>query len=304
MPSNQSLLAISRRDSLKHLAFGASAIVLPQLLQAKGSLKSNGLKLAVQQYSFNRQLKDGSLDILDYPQTAVKGTGIKALEYYNGHMMDKSGDAKFFKALKKRCNDLGATNTMMLCKSTHALDSSNAKTRSKSVEEFKPWLEGIKSLGGTTIRVDCKSPGDYEEQKKLAAEGLYALCDVAAEMNLDIVVENHGGYSSNGKWLAELMSRVDRPNCGSLPDFQNFKDYDPYQGVKDLMPSAKIVCAKSKEFDSKGNEVNVDYRRLMKTVLDSGFKGYIGIEFEGHGIDPIKGILATKKLIEKVVREA
>lgn len=304
MPSNQSLFPISRRDSLKRLAFGASAIVLPQLLQAKGSLKSNSLKLAVQQYSFNRQLKGGSLDILDYPKTAVEGTGIRGLEYFNGHMMDKSGDARFFKELKKRCNDLGVTNTMMLCKSTYAIDSSNAKTRSKSVEGFKPWLDGIKMLGGTTIRVDCKSPGDYEEQKKLAAEGLHALCDVAAKMNLDIVVENHGGYSSNGKWLAELMSLVNRPNCGSLPDFQNFKDYDPYQGVKDLMPSAKIVCAKSKEFDSNGNEVNVDYHRLMKTVLDSGFKGYIGIEFEGHGTDPIKGILATKRLIERAVKEA
>ena len=100
------------------------------------------------------------------------------------------------------------------------------------------------------------------------------------------------------------MALVNRSNCGSLPDFQNFKDYDAYQGVKDLMPSAKIVCAKSKEFDAKGNEVNVDYYRLMKIVMDSGFKGYVGIEFEGHGIDPVKGILATKTLIERAVADA
>lgn len=123
-------------------------------------------------------------------------------------------------------------------------------------------------------------------------------------MNLDIVVENHGGYSSNGKWLAELMDLVKSSNCGSLAGFQNLKDYDPYQGVKDRMPSAKIVCAKSKEFDAKGNEINVDYYRLMKIVVESGFKGYVGIEFEGHDVDPVKGILATKALIERTVAKA
>lgn len=304
MSNTNTLKSLNRRESIKHLVWGAFALAMPQLLKAKGSLKRNGLKLAVQQYSFNRQLRDGSLDIFNYPKTVVDGTGIKALEYFNGHFMDKAGDRKFFKELRKRCDDLGATNTMMLCKSTFALDSSKAKTRSKSVDEFKPWLEGVKTLGGTTIRVDCKSTGDYEEQKKHAADGLNTLCNVAAKMSLDIVVENHGGYSSNGKWLAELMALVNRSNCGSLPDFQNFKDYDAYQGVKDLMPSAKIVCAKSKEFDAKGNEVNVDYYRLMKIVMDSGFKGYVGIEFEGHGIDPVKGILATKTLIERAVADA
>ncbi len=304
MSTKQHPSPINRRESLKLISLGASALVLPQLLHAKGSLKSNGLKLAVQQYSFNRQLRDGSLEILDYPKTVVVGTGIRALEYFNGHIEDKAGDAAFFKSLKQRCDDLDVTNTMMLCRSKQALDSSDSKTRALSVESYKPWLEAIKVLGGNTIRVDCRSTGDYEEQKKHAADGLNALCDVAARMDLDIVVENHGGFSSNGKWLAELMRLVDRSNCGSLPDFQNFKDYDPYQGVEDLMPSAKIVCAKSKEFDSKGNEVNVDYHRLMKIVLDSGFNGYIGIEFEGHGMDPIAGILATKSLIERAVRAA
>jgi L-ribulose-5-phosphate 3-epimerase len=301
---NKPQFHINRRDSLKLLSLGASALVLPHLLRAKGGLKSNGLKLAVQQYSFNRQLRDGSLEILDYPKIVVEGTGIKALEYFNGHIEDKAGDTSFFRELKQRCNDLGVTNTMMLCRSSIPLDSPDAKKRAQSVDEMKVWLEATKTLGGTTIRVDCKSPGKYDEKKQHAADGLNALCDVAESMKMDIVVENHGGHSSNGKWLAELMQIVNRPNCGSLPDFQNFKDYDPYQGVEDLMPSAKIVCAKSKHFDYKGNETNVDYERMMKIVLDAGFKGYIGIEFEGHDMDPIAGILATKKLIERIVRKA
>lgn len=292
---------LTRRDTLKRLAFGAAAMAIPQTLRAKGTLETNGLTLAVQQYSFNRQLNAGTLDILDYPKTVVEGTGITALEYFNGHIMDKSGDTRFFRELKKRCNDVGATCTMMLCRSDDALDSPDSNTRDQAVEGYIPWLEAVRLLGGNTIRVDCRSSGDYEEQKKYAIDGLRQLCDVARPFGMNIVVENHGGFSSNGTWLADVLSKVGKRNCGSLPDFQNFKDYDPYQGVEDLMPTAKIVCAKSKKFDSDGNEVNVDYYRMMKIVLDSGYKGSIGIEFEGHEMDPVKGILATKRLIEKAV---
>lgn len=294
---------LNRRESLKHLALGAGALAFPKILRANGTLESNGLTLAVQQYSFNRQLNDGSLDILDYPKTVVEGTGIKVLEYFNGHIRDKSGDTRFFRELKKRCNDLGATCTLMLCRSDVPLDSPNASTRYQAVEGYIPWMEAVRLLGGKAIRVDCRSNGDFEEQKKYAIDGLQQLCDVAAPFGMNILVENHGGFSSNGKWLADVMRKVGKRNCGTLPDFQNFKEYDPYLGVEEMMPFAKIVCAKSKEFDQNGNEVNVDYKRMMKIVLDSGYKGSIGIEFEGHGVDPVKGILATKRLIERVIGE-
>ncbi len=301
MPTYDAPNRINRRDSLKQLAAGVGALALPQFLRAESSLQSRGLTLAVQQYSFNRQLRDGSLDILDYPKTVVEGTGITALEYFNGHIADKAGDTAFFRELKKRCNDVGATCTMMLCRSDDALDSPDANTRYQAVEGYIPWMEAVRLLGGNTIRVDCRSSGDYEEQKKYAIDGLQQLCDVAVPFRMNILVENHGGFSSNGKWLADVLSKVGKRNCGALPDFQNFKDYDPYQGVEDLMPYAKIVCAKSKKFDSDGNEVNVDYYRMMKIVLDSGYRGSIGIEFEGHEMEPIDGILATKRLIEKAV---
>lgn len=303
MSQNPSRYAINRRDLLRNLAIGGALLAIPQISRAQGSLESRGLTLAVQQYSFNRQLRDGSFDILDFPKTVVEGTGITALEYFNGHIMDKAGDTGFFRELRRRSRDVGATCTLMLCRSDAALDSPDASERYRAVEGYIPWMEAVRLLGGNAIRVDTRSDGDYEEQKKHAIDGLRQLCDVAAPFGMNILVENHGGFSSNGKWLADVMSKVGKRNCGTLPDFQNFHGYDPYLGVEELMPYAKIVCAKSKEFDAKGNEVNVDYRRMMKIVLDSGFKGSIGIEFEGHGMDPVKGILATKRLIERVVGE-
>lgn len=294
---------MNRRHLLKSAAVGAGAVVFPWK-PSFNAANGDWLKFAVQQYSFNKQLRSAELSMLDYPSAVVGGTGIKALEYYNGHMEDKAGDTDFFQEIKKRCDDLGAVNTMMLCRSKPALDSPEASERESAIEGYRPWMEAMKILGGQYIRVDVRSGGDAEEQKKHAVAGLNALCAVAqADYEMGIVVENHGGHSGNGEWVADVMKAVDLENCGTLPDFQNFKDYDPYLGVEEMMPWAKIVCAKSKAFDDKGNEVNVDYRRMLKIVKDSGFRGYIGIEFEGHDVDPIKGINLTKALIERVMVE-
>ncbi|MDF1813841.1 MAG: TIM barrel protein [Verrucomicrobiales bacterium] len=293
---------MNRRNLLRSLS--TAAVAAPFSTFTSRAETTPWLKLAVQQYSFNRQLRSGELAIADYPKTVVAGTGIKALEYFNGHMEEKGGDTAFFKNLRKQTDDLGAVNTMMLCRSKTALDAKDPAIRAAAIEGYRPWLEAMKILGGFCIRVDVRSPGDPEEQKKYATEGLKALTQVAqSDYEMEIVVENHGNHSSNGAWLADVMKRVDMEACGTLPDFQNFKEYDPYQGVEEMMPWAKIVCAKSKGFDENGNEKNVDYRRMLKIVKDSGFNGYIGIEFEGHHISPVEGINATKHLIEKVLAE-
>jgi sugar phosphate isomerase/epimerase len=129
-----------------------------------------------------------------------------------------------------------------------------------------------------------------------------------------VIVENHGGLSSNGAWLAAVIEKVARPNCGTLPDFGNFtirraegdqpaEVYDRYLGVKELMPFAKGVSAKSHAFDSAGNETHTDYLRMMKIVLDSGYHGYVGIEWEGDSIPESEGIRLTKNLLERVRTE-
>ncbi len=294
---------MNRRHLLKSAAIGAGVSSLPWESFAQGD-GENWLKLAVQQYSFNKQLRSGELTMLDYPATVVEGTGIKALEYFNGHMEDRAGDMAFFKDVRQRCDDLGVVNTMMLCRSKPALDAAEASERQAAIEGYRPWLEATKVLGGEYIRVDVRSGGDPEEQKKYAVDGLKSLSAAAAsDYEMGILVENHGGHSGNGKWVAEVMKAVNLDNCGTLPDFQNFKDYDPYLGVEEMMPWAKILCAKSKEFDDEGNEVNVDFRRMLKIAKESGFTGYIGIEFEGHDVDPIMGINLTKALIERVMAE-
>ncbi len=100
---------------------------------------------------------------------------------------------------------------------------------------------------------------------------------------------------------------------GTLPDFGNFciergpegcvNEYDRYKGNAELMPYAKGVSAKSHEFDENGNEISSDFLRIMKIVKESGYRGYVGIEYEGTQLSEDEGIKATKALLVKVLKE-
>ena len=148
--------------------------------------------------------------------------------------------------------------------------------------------------------MNAASAGEYEEQLKLAADGLRRLSEFGAKHGLNVIVENHGGLSSNGKWLSTVIKAVDLPNCGTLPDFGNFGGYDRYEGVRETMPFAKGVSAKSHDFDADGNETKTDYFKMLKIVLDAMYKGYVGIEYERSKLDEYAGVRATKKLLERV----
>jgi len=241
------------------------------------------------------------LDPLAYPKFAVEKTKIKALEYFNGFFEEKLGSKEFLSELKSRCSDLGVENQLILCRSDLALDSAEAQERKKAAAYLARWGEFAKSLGCHSIRVDCRSKGNRAEVKKQAVDGLNQLCEILGPMKVNAIVENHGNWSSRGDWVKEVMSLVKRGNCGTLPDFGNFKDYDKYQGVKDMLPWAKAICAKVHKINSDGEAAHTDFARMLKIAKQGGFKGFIGIEFEG-AVDPVSGVLRTKKLIERTLR--
>ncbi len=185
------------------------------------------------------------------------------------------------------------------------LGDPDAARRKQSVENHFKWAEAAKFLGCHSIRVNAGSAGGYDEQMKLAADGLSQLSDFAKPLGIDVIVENHGGLSSNGEWLAKVMKTVGKPNCGTLPDFGNFRVssdemYDRYKGVTELMPFAKAVSAKSHDFDKKGQETQTDYEKMMKIVGEAGYRGWVGVEYEGGKLSEAEGIMKTKRLLIKV----
>src|SRR3990172_8057960 len=196
--------------------------------------------------------------------------------------MDKAKDTAYLTDLKKRCDDNGVTSVLIMCDAEGDLGDPNDSKRTTAVENHYKWCEAAKFLGCHSIRVNARSQGSYEEQLERAVDGLRRLSEFGAQHGMNVIVENRGGLSSNGKWLAAVMQEVGLPNCGTLPDFGNFRispdeEYDCYQGVKELMPYAKGVSAKSHAFDAAGNETQIDYPRIMKIVLDAGYHGYVGI---------------------------
>ncbi|MHC4775598.1 MAG: sugar phosphate isomerase/epimerase family protein, partial [Planctomycetota bacterium] len=204
--------------------------------------------------------------------------------------------------------DAGVRSLLIMVDGEGALGDPDATTRSKVVQQHLRWVEAAEFLGCHSIRVNAGSQGTPQEQRDRAADGLRQLTELAAPHELNVIVENHGGLSSNGAWLASVIRQVDHPRCGTLPDFGNFRVaegewYDRYQGVEELMPFAKAVSAKSNDFDADGNEVHTDYRRMMRIVLDAGYRGYVGIEYEGEKLGEDEGIAATKALLERVRSE-
>jgi L-ribulose-5-phosphate 3-epimerase len=259
--------------------------------------------ISLAEWSLHKTIFSGELENLDFPRAARQQYGLEAVEYVNQFFKDKAGDDEYISELARRSADEGVRNLLIMCDGLGNLGDPDDKARTKAVENHFPWVEAAKRLGCHSIRVNAASSGTFEEQQKLAADGLARLSEYAGQIGMSVLVENHGGLSSNGAWLAGVMKMVDRPNCGTLPDFGNFYDYDRYLGVEELMPFAKGVSAKSNEFDADGNEVRTDYRRMMKIVLDAGYRGWVGIEYEGKTLSEPEGILATKRLLERVREE-
>ena len=280
----------------------------PKAADKRPSKPEDIFQISLAQWSLHDAFYKKTLDHLDFPKVAKETYNIDAVEYVNTFFA-KKGDGAYVNELHKRCTDLGVKSVLIMCDGEGLIGDPDETKRAKTVDNHQKWLDAAKILGCHCIRVNAGSEGSYDEQKLLAADGLHQLCDRADKLDLDVIVENHGGLSSDGKWLAEVMTLTDHPRVGTLPDFGNFtiakgKEYDPYQGVTDMIPYAKGVSAKSHDFDLKtGEETRKDYGRLMRLVYRAGYRGRVGIEYEGKILSQPDGVRATKTLLEKVRAE-
>ena len=303
----------TRRDFLKKTAAIASGVSIMGLSGTSlygSSSKDSLFKISLAEWSLNKSIRSGEVDHLDFAKIAKKNFDIDAIEYVNQLFADKTGGSTYLKEMKNIADGEGVKSLLIMCDREGALGDPDDVARTTAVENHYKWVDAAKYLGCHSIRVNAQSEGEYDEQMKLAADGLDRLTAYGAKHDINIIVENHGGLSSNGKWLSGVMDMVNHPRCGTLPDFGNFylgtweekgnEWYDRYLGVEELMPYAKAVSAKSHNFNADGTEKDTDYSKMMKIVLDAGYRGYVGIEYEGPDLSEMEGIAATKKLLEKV----
>lgn len=310
-----------RRSFIKTGALGTMALtVLPGLSGYVSSLDPTAgprFKVSLAQWSLHRSLQSKTIDHLDFARVAATDFGIYGVEYVNTFFKDKASDSKYLAEMNARAGDAGVEQLLIMIDGEGGLAELNDTTRKTAVTNHYKWVEAAKTLGCHSIRVNAFGVSDDGEALHNAAvDGLGMLTTFAAKLDINVIVENHGGLSSDGKWLAAVIKEVNLPGCGTLPDFGNFclrhaddgmghnnciEEYDRYQGVEELMPFAKAVSAKSYDFDAAGNETTIDFQRMMALVKGSGYKGYVGVEYEGSRLSEHEGIKATKKLLERLI---
>ncbi len=267
-------------------------------------------KISLAEWSLNKQLFGGQLTNMEFPAKAKNDFGITAVEYVNQFFKDKAKDQAYLSELKQRCGDLGVTSVLIMCDGEGGLGDTQATRRTQAVDNHKKWVEAAQFLGCHSIRVNAYGEGSREDVAQAATDGLAKLSEFAKDFKINVIVENHGGYSSDGKWLSKVIADTKMDNCGTLPDFGNFcivhendeckEWYDRYVGTEEMMPYAKGVSAKAMEFDESGNCVETDYNKILRIVKDAGYRGHIGIEYEGSKLSEDEGIRATKALLERV----
>ncbi|MCK4879370.1 MAG: sugar phosphate isomerase/epimerase [Bacteroidales bacterium] len=305
----------NRRSFMKSAALAAAALSAGQVVNAKDNRNSPVtppdqmsdlfFDISLAQWSLNRKIRGGDLDNLDFPVYAKDNFGIHAVEYVDQFF--PSADKEYIKGLLKRTEDIGVKNVLLMIDTAGPLGDQDEEKRKLAVEKHYQWVEAAEILGCHSIRVNARGRGSDLDVAHATTKSLTTLCQFAADYGISVIVENHGGPSSRASWLVSVIRNTGMVNCGVLPDFGNFvidrrpggEKYDLYQGMKELMPLARGVSAKSHEFDEEGNETTKDFYRLLKIVKDAGFRGYIGIEYEGRTLSADDGIKATQNLLIK-----
>ena len=312
----------TRRGFLKRCTFAAATGLT---FGSTGlATEQKRFRISVDEYSLHNAIRGSAgekIGHLDFAKVAKEECGIDAIGYLGPYFEKPPTDAKYLAEMNKRAADHGVTQLLIMVEREGVVDDPDAKRRQQALENHHKWVEAAATLGCHSIRVNVGRINrradelDFAERAKLAVDGLSRLVEFSAAQQINVIVENHGGPSSNGKWLAQVMRQVGSPCCGTLPDFGNFQisprtkpgpwidEYDRYQGIRELMPFAKSVSAKSTHFDAAGNEVHTDYYRMLKIVFDAGYHGYVGIEYEKYEasqLGEIEGIVATKRLLERV----
>ena len=267
-------------------------------------------RISLAQWSLEKSLFAQKLDHLDFPLLARRQLGLDCVEYVDQFFADKSKDTTYLGELKRRCDGEGVRSGLIMLDTAGELAGPDAEKRKQAVEAHKAWIDAAAFLGCHSVRSNAWGEGPPDEVLKRYAECASQLAEYSGKRGLNFILENHGGPSSDGDWVVRLLKEVNSPWFGTLPDFGNFDDKsDPYKAIAQMMPGARqSVSAKSERFDAAGKILDTDYDRMMKIVLDAGFRGWLGIESEpdggagngGIGAGEMQAIRWTQAALERV----
>jgi L-ribulose-5-phosphate 3-epimerase len=275
----------------------------------EAAAKPRAFKISLSQWSLHRELLASRLDPLDFAK-AANGFGIDAIEYVSQFFQGKARNKAFLAELKQRAAGEGVWSLLIMVEGEGDLGAPTPKARLRAVDSYKKWVEAAAFLGCHSIRVEAGSPKgegarNEDDAANWVSDGLRRLAEFSDKHGVNVLVENHGGLSSKGSWLSEVLTAVHHPRCGSMPDFGGFDradgtGYDRYKGVRELMPFARAVGARAYDFDERGEETKINFGQMLEIVTAAGYHGYVGIEYDGERLSERAGIERTKLLLERV----
>lgn len=285
----------------------AAAAVAPWILRRQSPPALPRISLA--EWSFHRAIRGGQMDHLDFAKRAKEEFGLEGVEYVNQFFKDKATDFAYLGEMKKRAEGSGVKSLLIMCDGEGSLASTNNSERLTAIENHFKWIAAGAFLGCHSIRVNAHGEGAPDAMAGAMADSLHRLGTVADGYGLNVIVENHGGLSSDGSWLAGVMQAAAHPRVGTLPDLGNFtiekgKDYDRYKGVAEMIPWAKAFSAKSYDFDEQGNETTIDYFKMAKIAVDAKYAGWVGVEYEGERLSEPEGVKKTIELVKRAFAKA
>jgi sugar phosphate isomerase/epimerase len=304
---------VQRRAFIRDLAWGGTLLAVAPRVPSTAT-PAGAPKISLAQWSLNRAFFGGDLDPEDFAAIAMNTYGIDAVEYVSAFYVDSVLDESFWKGLKARASDAGVRSLLIMVDDEGDLGAADDAVRRRAVENHHKWVDAARILDCHSIRVNAFGDPERETFRQAMVDGMGRLAEYAAAQDLNILIENHGLFSSDAGLITGIIREVGMPNLGTLPDFGNWclsakwgttqfecdEVYDRYRGVEEFLPYARGVSAKAYDFDERGEDRIIDYRRMLKLVKDSGYDGYIGIEYEGAEKPEHEGILLTRALIERV----
>jgi len=309
----------TRRTFIKKSLMGTTALSMPMYFGACTSDKQIELpKISLAQWSLNRAIRKGEIKPEDFAAITKNTYGLDAVEYVATFYLDQKYNAAYWGDLKKRSDSEGVNNLLIMIDEQGDLGAADEDTRLEAVDDHKVWVDNAASLGCHSIRVNAFGAEDRQTIKAALVDGLGDLCDYGSQAGINIIIENHGLYSSDADFIVEVIKEVDSPFMGTLPDFGNWCTsvkwgvtsddscetvYNQVKGVKEFMPYNRGVSAKTYDFNAQGGQDRVDFKAILQVVKDHGFDGYIGIEYEGNNLSEEEGIKATKALIHSTWAE-
>ncbi|GAB5561933.1 MAG: hypothetical protein SynsKO_35800 [Synoicihabitans sp.] len=322
---------MERREFVKGLSAASAAVVAGNVLRAKPAVDAaKPFTLSLSQWGFHRAIfgdaRDNYQDFITTlhraPDDVLRGDmdprdivwrarelGVGVVDLVNILWFGHGQDGPWLADFKARARDAGVTFGVLMCDQLGRIAAKDSAERKRSISGHLDWMETAAELGCPFLRVNPYGDGSYLEQLKRGAETLHELADRSSDFGLEILVENHGHPGSNGAWLAMLIEQADHPRLGTYTDLDNFfmggwnhdpqRRYDRTQGLFDLAPYTKAISAKTHDFGPDGEETTIDYQACLKILLDAGFTGLVGAEYEGHRLSEAEGSRLTVELLRR-----